>query len=55
MMAVILVFPYKPVVVFLQGIVWSMHRNEAVLTQLTGFNTHLFISKHNAVKYHMRL
>jgi hypothetical protein len=48
-------FLYKPVVVFLPAIVWSMHRNEAVLSQLTGFKPHIFISKHNAFKNHMRL
>ena len=48
-------FVYKPVVVFLQTFVWSMHRTEAVLTQLTGFNPPLFISKHQAVKHHLLL
>ena len=42
-------------VVFLQAFVWSMHITDVVLTQLTGFNPPLFISKHQAVKNYMRL
>ena len=53
-MAVILALSTTEVV-FLQALIWSMHRAEAVLTQLTGFNPPLFISKYTAVNNNMRL
>jgi hypothetical protein len=39
----------------MQGFIWNRHRTEAVLTQLTGFNPPLFISKYQTVKNDMHL
>ena len=41
--------------VLLQAFVSSIHKTEAIFTQLTGFNTSLFISKYQAIKHHMHL
>ena len=46
---------YWPGCVLLQAFVWSIHKTESILTQLTGFNPPLFISKYQAVKHDMHL
>ena len=46
---------YWPGGVLLQVFAWSIHKTEAILSQLTGFNPTLFISKYQAVTHHMHL